>query len=109
MCGNTAIETSALTPPVDTFGTGCNLRPNHRGQASLGVQVPDSQGIPDLPGTRCDRRNGIGMHLLRKTALAALTGLGLAFLGACSPIIQQEGNVPDPDQVVQINPGVDDK
>jgi outer membrane protein assembly factor BamE (lipoprotein component of BamABCDE complex) len=49
------------------------------------------------------------MHQLRKTTLAALTGLGLAFLGACSPIIQQEGNVPDPDQVVQINPGVDDK
>jgi outer membrane protein assembly factor BamE (lipoprotein component of BamABCDE complex) len=49
------------------------------------------------------------MHRLRKTTLAALTGLGLVFLGACSPIIQQEGNVPDPDQVVQINPGVDDK
>ena len=40
---------------------------------------------------------------------ATLAGLGLALLCACSPIIQQEGNVPDPDQVVQINPGVDDK
>jgi len=49
------------------------------------------------------------MQQLRKIALGALTGLGLAVLGACSPIIQQEGNVPDPDQVVQINPGVDDK
>ena len=38
-----------------------------------------------------------------------MSGLWLAALGACSPIIQQEGNVPDPDQVVQINPGVDDK
>ncbi|HVY97937.1 MAG TPA: outer membrane protein assembly factor BamE [Dongiaceae bacterium] len=49
------------------------------------------------------------MRHLRKITLAALSGLGLAVLGACSPIIQQEGNVPDPDQVVQINPGVDDK
>ena len=49
------------------------------------------------------------MRHLRKITLAALTGLGLAVLSACSPIIQQEGNVPDPDQVVQINPGVDDK
>ena len=49
------------------------------------------------------------MRHLRNITLAALTGLGLAVLGACSPIIQQEGNVPDPDQVVQINPGVDDK
>jgi len=49
------------------------------------------------------------MQQLRKITLGALTGLGLAVLGACSPIIQQEGNVPDPDQVVQINPGVDDK
>jgi outer membrane protein assembly factor BamE (lipoprotein component of BamABCDE complex) len=49
------------------------------------------------------------MRYLRKISLAAVTGLGLAALSACAPIIQQEGNVPDPDQVVQINPGVDDK
>ncbi|MES1152750.1 MAG: outer membrane protein assembly factor BamE [Dongia sp.] len=49
------------------------------------------------------------MQDLRKITLGAVAGLGLAVLGACSPIIQQEGNVPDPDQVVQINPGVDDK
>jgi outer membrane protein assembly factor BamE (lipoprotein component of BamABCDE complex) len=49
------------------------------------------------------------MRQLRKITLAALSGLGLAALAACSPIIQQEGNVPDADQVVQINPGVDDK
>jgi outer membrane protein assembly factor BamE (lipoprotein component of BamABCDE complex) len=49
------------------------------------------------------------MRQLRKITLAALSGLGLAVLAACSPIIQQEGNVPDADQVVQINPGVDDK
>jgi outer membrane protein assembly factor BamE (lipoprotein component of BamABCDE complex) len=49
------------------------------------------------------------MHHLRKITRAAITGLGLTLLGACAPIIQQEGNVPDPDQVVQINPGVDDK
>jgi outer membrane protein assembly factor BamE (lipoprotein component of BamABCDE complex) len=49
------------------------------------------------------------MRHLRKITLAALSGLGITVLAACSPIIQQEGNVPDPDQVVQINPGVDDK
>jgi outer membrane protein assembly factor BamE (lipoprotein component of BamABCDE complex) len=50
---------------------------------------------------------------LRKTATALCSGLWLAgsllVLGACAPTIQQEGNVPDVDQVVQINPGVDDK
>ncbi len=35
-------------------------------------------------------------------------GLGLV-LGACSPRIDQRGNHPDEDLVVQINPGVDDK
>jgi outer membrane protein assembly factor BamE (lipoprotein component of BamABCDE complex) len=49
------------------------------------------------------------MRDFRKITLAALSGLGLVLIGACSPIIQQEGNVPDPDQVVKINPGVDDK
>ena len=47
--------------------------------------------------------------LARKLPRAAMTGLWLAGLAACSPIIDQEGNVPDPDQVVQINPGVDNK
>jgi outer membrane protein assembly factor BamE (lipoprotein component of BamABCDE complex) len=50
---------------------------------------------------------------LRKTATALCSGtwmaLGLMGLAACSPTIQQEGNVPDADEVVQINPGVDDK
>jgi outer membrane protein assembly factor BamE (lipoprotein component of BamABCDE complex) len=49
------------------------------------------------------------MRDFRKLSLAALSGLCLTVLGACAPIVQQEGNVPDPDQVVQINPGVDDK
>jgi outer membrane protein assembly factor BamE (lipoprotein component of BamABCDE complex) len=38
-----------------------------------------------------------------------LIGGSILSLSACAPNIQQEGNVPDPDQVVQINPGVDDK
>jgi len=50
---------------------------------------------------------------VRKFTLALGSSLWLfgplGFLAACSPTIQQEGNVPDPDQVVQINPGVDDK
>jgi outer membrane protein assembly factor BamE (lipoprotein component of BamABCDE complex) len=45
----------------------------------------------------------------RKIATALSTSLWLLGAAACSPTIQQEGNVPDADQVVQINPGVDDK
>src|SRR5512147_868008 len=42
----------------------------------------------------------------------ALAGIGLAVavsLAGCTPRIDQRGNKPDEDQVVQINPGVDDK
>jgi outer membrane protein assembly factor BamE (lipoprotein component of BamABCDE complex) len=41
-----------------------------------------------------------------------LAGVGLAValtLAGCTPRIDQRGNKPDEDQVVQINPGVDDK
>jgi len=57
------------------------------------------------------RRTEIGATMmdLRKTAIALCSGVWLLGLAACSPTIQQEGNVPDADQVVQINPGVDDK
>ena len=40
--------------------------------------------------------------------LAGTIALGL-MLGACSPKILQHGNVPDEEQVVQIQPGQDDK
>ena len=47
---------------------------------------------------------------LRHAGLAGLVLLGAAALATgCSPAINQHGNVPDSDQVVQINPGVDDK
>jgi len=49
------------------------------------------------------------MVKIRKFATALSTSLWFLGLAACSPTIQQEGNVPDADQVVQINPGVDDK
>jgi outer membrane protein assembly factor BamE (lipoprotein component of BamABCDE complex) len=56
---------------------------------------------------------GAAMTDIRKIATALCSGvwlMGLLFLlAACAPTIQQEGNVPDADQVVQINPGVDDK
>lgn len=42
----------------------------------------------------------------------ALIGVGLAVAltaAACAPRIDQRGNKPDEEQVVQINPGVDDK
>jgi outer membrane protein assembly factor BamE (lipoprotein component of BamABCDE complex) len=56
---------------------------------------------------------GAAMMDIRKIATALCSGLWftgcLVGLAACSATIQQEGNVPDPDQVVQINPGVDDK
>lgn len=41
-----------------------------------------------------------------------LAGVGLAValtIAGCAPRIDQRGNKPDEDQVVQINPGVDDK
>ena len=50
---------------------------------------------------------------IRKIATALCSSLwltgSLLTLAGCSPTIQQEGNVPDVDQVVQIQPGVDDK
>jgi len=45
---------------------------------------------------------------LRATLLATAVGLGL-LLGGCQAKIVQHGNVPDEDQVVQIQPGQDDK
>lgn len=62
---------------------------------------------------RVGRVIGAAMMEIRKIATALCSSLWLAgllmLLGACSPTIQQEGNVPDADQVVQINPGIDDK
>jgi outer membrane protein assembly factor BamE (lipoprotein component of BamABCDE complex) len=56
---------------------------------------------------------GAAMVDVRKIATALSSGLwltgALVMLAACAPTIQQEGNVPDPDQVVRINPGIDDK
>jgi outer membrane protein assembly factor BamE (lipoprotein component of BamABCDE complex) len=53
---------------------------------------------------------GAEMVDIRKLATALwLAGSMVVLLAACSPTIQQEGNVPDPDSVVQINPGIDDK
>ena len=60
---------------------------------------------------------GAAMMDIRKFATALCSGLwltgpvvGLSLgLAGCAPTIQQEGNVPDADQVVQINPGIDDK
>ncbi len=45
-----------------------------------------------------------------RRALLAGVGLALALsLSACTPRIDQRGNKPDEEQVVLINPGVDDK
>ena len=56
---------------------------------------------------------GAAMVDVRKIATLFCSSLWLAgllvLLPGCAPTIQQEGNVPDADQVVQINPGVDDK
>lgn len=53
-------------------------------------------------------------HSIRRQRLHRLLSatLALGLLGgtaACTPRIDQRGNKPDEDQVVQINPGVDDK
>lgn len=47
----------------------------------------------------------------RKTffPLLLLTSAFAAVISACSPVIDQRGNHPDEDKVVEINPGVDDK
>lgn len=47
-------------------------------------------------------------HPLRAALLAGAVGLGV-LLGGCQAKIVQHGNVPDEDQVVQIQPGQDDK
>lgn len=45
----------------------------------------------------------------RRTLLAGVVLAVAVSTAACSPRIDQRGNKPDEDQVVQINPGVDDK
>src|SRR6185369_4173794 len=51
----------------------------------------------------------IGRLRYRRLALAGV-GLAVALTAAgCTPRIDQRGNKPDEEQVVQINPGVDDK
>ena len=47
-------------------------------------------------------------HSVRSALLASALGLGI-LLGGCQSKIVQHGNVPDEDQVVQIQPGQDDK
>ena len=52
----------------------------------------------------------IGRMRTRRSLLAgASLALALSVLAACAPRIDQRGNRPDEDQVVLINPGVDDK
>jgi len=56
-----------------------------------------------MMGGSLDRRLG------RRLALAGV-GLAVALsIAGCTPRIDQRGNKPEDDQVVQINPGVDDK
>ena len=45
----------------------------------------------------------------RRMLLASLVMATALTAAACTPRIDQRGNKPDEDQVVQINPGVDDK
>lgn len=52
-----------------------------------------------------ERENGSWRRLLS----AGLALCVLAAAAGCTPRIDQRGNKPDEDQVVQINPGVDDK
>ena len=52
----------------------------------------------------------IGMIGRYRRTLLVTVGLAVALAaGACTPRIDQRGNKPDEDQVVLINPGVDDK
>ena len=45
----------------------------------------------------------------RRLALAGVGLVAALAMAACTPRIDQRGNKPDEEQVVQINPGVDDK
>src|SRR5262245_21785006 len=45
---------------------------------------------------------------MRRAGLALLS-LGAAFLSGCTPTYDTRGNLPDPDAVLQIQPGVDDR
>lgn len=47
----------------------------------------------------------------RTALLAALLGTGLAALGlgACAPRIDTRGNLPDPDTVLEVQPGIHDR
>lgn len=49
-------------------------------------------------------RSGMGV-----TGLAALFGLVLAVLSACSPVVRGHGYAPKPEELSRIQPGVDDK
>jgi outer membrane protein assembly factor BamE (lipoprotein component of BamABCDE complex) len=93
---------------VQSCPAGCS-------NAKLGAGCPDVQGEGTCKAmaSRDSRERvdviGAKMMDIRKLALASGASLWLVALAACAPTIQQEGNVPDPDQVVQINPGIDDK
>ncbi len=52
-----------------------------------------------------ERANGTWRRLLSAGLMMSV----VAVLAGCTPRIDQRGNKPDEDQVVQINPGVDDK
>jgi outer membrane protein assembly factor BamE (lipoprotein component of BamABCDE complex) len=45
---------------------------------------------------------------MRKAGLALLS-LGAVLLGGCEAVYDTRGNLPDPDSVLQIQPGVDDR
>ena len=45
---------------------------------------------------------------MRKASLALLS-FGAVILGACDPVYDTRGNLPDPDAVLQVQPGVDDR
>ena len=45
---------------------------------------------------------------MRRAGLA-LFGLGALFLSGCEAVYDTHGNLPDPDSVLQIQPGVDDR
>jgi outer membrane protein assembly factor BamE (lipoprotein component of BamABCDE complex) len=62
-----------------------------------------TQGQRDFEGMI--RMNG----RYRRTLLASVSLILALTATACSPRIDQRGNKPDEEQVVQINPGVDDK
>jgi outer membrane protein assembly factor BamE (lipoprotein component of BamABCDE complex) len=69
------------------------------------------RGGPDVGAPKTilgDRRNTGKREAMRRASLAFFS-LGAVVLAGCEPVYDTRGNLPDPDAVLQVQPGVDDR